>query len=742
MRLDDNIEDRVLMAIATLIQGIIVLSLPWLAIELLDFYIRNHGSNKIVQIPLIQFYSNRVANNLSVSRGTLWIKLETTAFNALPDKFLHKIIGTKNFSNLSYGREEVLPCSRQTRIMKSNRSKFLSRLYDVGVIFAFFAFFASLTIIVWGAFGLIGEMMELMQTQKDDVQVKSVEEQAIELAQEYSIQRRQLSYDQATIPIGGEITQNQQSNTSTWTPNLKPLLPGLTLPWSHLLPLIVALIVTQVLHEAGHAICGTLYDLAPLRMGIMFLYPAIPGAFVLLPSAASSIGSATDDQEEDENTTWQELEGGLTDEEEVEHTSLREKMHIISAGVWHNALTAMILSIFLLIPVGNFIHNICFYDTGALRVQKVQSSSPLAMHISAGAIITHLDDLELTASDLRNAKERSLLWDEYLSYQPNDKTTQIADRGWCVAPHTWKSSSTVCCQKYLDGQAQNAIEDKDTSIQGSKLCFVNNDRTQGRCYDPTFLVEGKAERCMASCPFTDANGYPAESICVRPDNREELLRITVQEQGIGKKQEKVVLFQGNRYAVHIALKVSPYAFRLWSGLRLPELIFKLLSMIFNYSLTLSVAMALFNMLPLPTLDGDVFLTMLFAYWFSPIGAALDENGLENQTKAEDEVPGTNVSDEIALQSQARDTRHGSLNESTRNRANGGGNGVSSKQEEEMEEYKRSFRRKRYVSSGKPKFSVLPKTISQIHKRINWVTMILSIFVFGGSIVMHVIKMDG
>ncbi|MCO5585002.1 hypothetical protein L7F22_038934 [Adiantum nelumboides] len=724
------------MAIATLVQGIIVLSLPWLALELIDFYIRNHGSSKNVQIPLIQLYSHRIANNLSIARGTLWIKLETTAFNALPERFLNSIVGPKSFANLPYDREDISQRSRQNGSAKSNRSRLLSRLYDLGIIFAFIAFFASLTIVVWGAFIMIGDIVELMQTHPVEVIEKSVEAQATEMAQAYSIQRRQLSTDQT-------MTQSTQgSSTPAWTPNLKPLIPGLTLPWTHLLPLVVALVVTQVLHEAGHAICGTLYDLAPLRMGVMFLYPIIPGAFVVLPRSASSMGSMTEDQEEAENRSWQELEGGLPSEEEEEgfypSVTLREKMQIISAGVWHNALTAIILAIFLVIPAGSIIHTLLFYDTGALRVQKVRSSSPLAMHLSAGAIITHLDDMDLTKSAYTYGEKRSLLWDQYLAYEQNDTISPIVDQGWCVAPHSWKGSPTTCCKKYIDGQAQKSTEDGSPSALGSKLCFVNTDRTQGRCYDPVFLVEGKAERCMSSCPFTDANGYPAESICIRPDSREELLRITVQKQVAGQMKERVVLFQGNRYAVHLALDVSPYAFRLWSGFRWPGRMFNLMSMIFNYSLTLSVAMALFNMLPLPTLDGDVFLMMLFAYWFSP------QSQTDKHIKMDDGVQCSDEMDNTASISQSRHTRQGSINESTRNRVNGGTNGVLSKQEEEEQgEAKKPVRqlRKQKFPLRKPRISVQPGTISQIHKRINWATLFLTIFVFGGSIVMHIVKTD-
>lgn len=729
------------MAIAILVQGIIILSLPWLVLELIDFYIRNHGLSKNIQIPLIQFYSHRIANNLSISRGTLWIKLETAAFNTLPDKFLNSIIGSKGFSNLPYDREDNSQRSRQNGLAKSKRSKLLSRLYDLGIIFAFLAFFASLAIIIWGAFVLIGDIVGLMEPKIVPEVEKSVEAQATEMAQAYSnIQRRHLSANQV-------LTQStQESKSSAWTPNLKPLIPGLTLPWTHLLPLVVALIVTQVLHEAGHAICGTLYDLAPLRMGIMFLYPLIPGAFVVLPRSASSIGLGTEDEEEAENQSWQELERGLTSEEEDEdfypHTSLREKMQIISAGVWYNALTAIILSILLVIPVGSLIHTILFYDSGALKVQKVKSSSPLSMHLSAGLIITHLDDIDLTNSKSKSGEKRSLLWDQYLAYEQTDTVTPVVNQGWCVAPHLWKTSPATCCEKFIDGQTQRSAEDDSTSALGTKLCFVTNDRTQGRCYDPVFLVEGKAERCTASCPFTDVNGYPAESICVRPDSREELLRITVQEQVAGSTKERVVLFQGNRYAVHLALNVSPYAFRLWSGFRWPERMFNLMSMIFNYSLTLSVAMALFNMLPLPTLDGDVFLTMLFAYWFSRPDQSSCENGVEHTKVSDDRLPGSDVADNSLFKS--RHNRQGSMNESSRNRVNGGSNGISSKKEEEEQgEAKKPARspRKQTAFSGKPRMNVQPKTISQIHKRINWATLFLTIFVFGGSIVMHIIKTD-
>lgn len=142
-----------------------------------------------------------------------------------------------------------------------------------------------------------------------------------------------------------------------------------------------------------------------------------------------------------------------------------------------------------------------------------------------------------------------------------------------------------------------------------EFCFISSgSESSQRCLDPLPLInqakkQDSSSRCIDSC--TDSS-----SICIRPDPREELVRLEV----IDRSQfsiPKVVLFQGSRQAIHSALEVSPFRPRWWF---LPSQVLEWFELTTSYFLSLSLALALLNMLPLPHLDGDAFMTIAARKW--------------------------------------------------------------------------------------------------------------------------------
>jgi S2P endopeptidase len=143
-------------------------------------------------------------------------------------------------------------------------------------------------------------------------------------------------------------------------------IPGLTLPLNHVYPLVVALSITQIIHEAGHALCGTLQSWNPLRMGLILFFPCVPGAFVVLPEEAIT-------GEESEEEQVEELLEDNTTRFEVQMT--RKRLRNISAGVWHNALTAMLLALVIYTGMGRAMHNALWRDAKAMRVESIDAVS-------------------------------------------------------------------------------------------------------------------------------------------------------------------------------------------------------------------------------------------------------------------------------------------------------------------------------------------------------------------------------
>ncbi|KAG9063082.1 Membrane-bound transcription factor site-2 protease [Linnemannia hyalina] len=97
---------------------------------------------------------------------------------------------------------------------------------------------------------------------------------------------------------------------------LIPMIPGVTLPLSHLPYYLIALLVSGVIHEAGHAIAAAREKTQVSSAGI-FLYILYPGAFVELSPRALAIMSPI------------------------------QQLRVVCAGVWHNFVLFAAAGIFL-----------------------------------------------------------------------------------------------------------------------------------------------------------------------------------------------------------------------------------------------------------------------------------------------------------------------------------------------------------------------------------------------------------
>lgn len=89
-----------------------------------------------------------------MSRGPLWMKVETVALNAVPGHLLHCLDRlsarvSKENDDEDSGHEE-----RQVR-------RALDLFYDAGIVFAGLALFGSIAFLVWGAFDLVGQIVQL-----------------------------------------------------------------------------------------------------------------------------------------------------------------------------------------------------------------------------------------------------------------------------------------------------------------------------------------------------------------------------------------------------------------------------------------------------------------------------------------------------------------------------------------------------------------------------------------------------
>jgi hypothetical protein len=292
-----------------------------------------------------------------------------------------------------------------------------------------------------------------------------------------------------------------------------------------------------------------------------------------------------------------------------------------------------------------------------------------------------------------------------------------------------EAQSASCCDTLalsstIEGQGQDQAQD---SLCFQELGDVSN-RT-GRCGNPVSLISSKweVERCESMCS-PDRSGQAR--LCIVPDKREQLVRILIKQTEDSKP--RVVLFQGSTTSIYSALTISPYVFRM-QILDFPYHLYRWWTLLISYTLNLSLAMALLNMLPLPSLDGDVYFQFILKAIVSRsrsehhLTRNTDEDSIDGDRDEEEEIEGMM---ELGARVTSRPDSPTQLRRPSSSRFVGNGHAPL----EDADQQRRSSR----ISRGE--HGVLHDRIAaKIHQRFQWFTIILAVFVFGGSILLHAMK---
>ncbi|KAL9935716.1 hypothetical protein V8E36_005293 [Tilletia maclaganii] len=289
---------------------------------------------------------------LEISRHA--VTLSTRRFNALPHALWARLgvlpATAEDGSSINPDND-----SRKIRRQRPRRLALISRFYDAGIVYGLVATVLSVSLVILAGIQLVWRVLELenalfvvdggglVASAGSAIGVEAGAQaggagDAAALVQA-GIRRRELG---GSGPGSGEGASNSSrpglpSNASSpqapildgpsTTPILSPLIPGITVPLWHLFPMLIALLLTQAIHEAGHALAAALSNITPLSSGIALIWPCMPSAFVALPSSALTVFASDIDDDGDAPTTL----------------ALREQLRILAAGVWHNAATALLL---------------------------------------------------------------------------------------------------------------------------------------------------------------------------------------------------------------------------------------------------------------------------------------------------------------------------------------------------------------------------------------------------------------
>ncbi|CAG8561377.1 2138_t:CDS:2 [Ambispora gerdemannii] len=355
------------------------------------------------------------------------------------------------------------------------------------------------------------------------------------------------------------------------------LIPGLTIPWSHLVYILFALLVCGIFHEAGHAIAAAKYSVPMKSVGIFF-YVLYPGAFVDIPMR------------------------------KLTSRPCFQQLKIACAGVWHNAVLYFLGVLLISGGIVPYVMGLTFWkpvDGWGVNVISVEKDTPLSKHLRPSNLITRLDDYPLSESSLEQ-------WNNFLLN--HDKIFDDADwKGFCSLEAN-AASTLDCCDMSLEfpfGKSTNE----------SLSCFEHiDDGKQLICLPSVPTVRKDAHRCSTDKDCVASSIGHDCVIPYTPIDSTKLLRIyyhdspwvteTKEQQDGEVFEEKMVLFFGRLEEVLQIVQVSDLQPRWWF---IPEWIPVICELMLSYTTSVSLGLCILNMLPAFHMDGYYALSAILIW---------------------------------------------------------------------------------------------------------------------------------
>lgn len=195
------------MTFDSLLESLFYLSIPWILLEVVSRYLHPDRSRlklRSKRSRLITTADKVTIGSTCISRGPLWIKLETPCLNEWPS-YLLRALSYKARARRRSNHDLALHLNGNgsgTTTYKSSRLRWLEVVYQGGTFFAGLSLFGSIVFLMWGAFDVIGKIVSVGNSP------------ASKLADSTPLVKRS---DNAISTIA------DQGDTS-WSPNLIPLV--------------------------------------------------------------------------------------------------------------------------------------------------------------------------------------------------------------------------------------------------------------------------------------------------------------------------------------------------------------------------------------------------------------------------------------------------------------------------------------------------------------------------------------
>ncbi|CUA72137.1 hypothetical protein RSOLAG22IIIB_00799 [Rhizoctonia solani] len=376
--------------------------------------------------------------------------------------------------------------------------------------------------------------------------------------------------------LGGPDGRNRTRSATNW----------ITVPLSHIPILLGALLVNQIIHEAGHAFTAVIEGVPIHSVGLGF-FVCFPMAFVALSSAFDRLAPVP-------------------------------RMRIAAAGAYHNLVLWVVIGMLGWLGISEFMSQgwtgwgtpLGLYrpvDDLGVVIRSIEQDSDLSYHLFPGDIITRIEDTVLAQAHLLTQRRTPLrLWHDLLLHHHHNVTIDdLPDMGWCVDKQWYQGQPTSCCAP---------------SNPSSLVCFAPTaSNATGRCLDAFKVFEPPETpmaishgRCARQCITADAATAEDEpdQVCVRAKG---ITRIGIVRNG---QDEKTVLWSGPSEEIWEQVQVTDIAPRYWFvPLGLPELV----SLFVSYTSTITLSLFFLNLLPIRALDGAQLLrAFLDTYGSQPI----------------------------------------------------------------------------------------------------------------------------
>jgi S2P endopeptidase len=347
-------------------------------------------------------------------------------------------------------------------------------------------------------------------------------------------------------------------------PNIMiPLIPGVTMPMTmtYILPLIVSILLTAGFHEIGHAIASAREGVKIQSIGMFMAAPVLCGAYVRLPL-------------------------------DIQTLAPRKQLRVWSAGIWHNILLCVLLSLLLSTPFMWLFHFISspFYSTGQGAVMLETSfNSPLHGHVETSDVFVGLG-----GHSVRSVND---WYDSIL-----EVTSSSSPSGFCVKEEWILSGESNCCEEEYDSATIDMM--MCFRVDQSFIKDIHNSSSSSLSSVTCGSVSSLSSISNKLCTTTrECRSEKDDEHCVIPENIIENERVVWIDIRRNKDVSRSV-FVGDLRGLWSGIVLSDHEFRFGTFFSFFTLFPICVDRTLNLALSISATLAVLNAIPMYYLDGQ------------------------------------------------------------------------------------------------------------------------------------------